>query len=83
MTPYEINLLLHIHTTPTPVRHSSILKDTLQDFLCERLIVDSPKSGSGYECTDKGVAHIAQLCNLPFPDVQFVDFAGRRIQSVD
>lgn len=81
MTPYEINLLLKIHTSPPPHGDPGheLYAETVAAFYSEGLVIGSPMNAG---LTAMGEAHVAQLCALPFPteQTQWVDFSGKPIQ---
>lgn len=67
MTPNTIEILLHYYVSPDP--HPRIgapaVNDDIQMLVSVGLI--SLLHGKVYQTTDRGEAHIKQLCNLPFP----------------
>lgn len=81
MTPFEIDILLHFHTTPTdyPNRNSALYSSIVDIFLKNGLIVED--SAGLYFTTARGVAHVQQLCSLPWPVSQWVDQNGKVIED--
>lgn len=85
MTPYGIKLLLHIYTTSGPWldRDVPAYRPTISILLGEGLIERGAASGDGeetYVCTEKGQAHCAQLCELPYPRKKWIDSLGNLIE---
>ena len=82
MSPYEIKLLLDIYTMPGwfEDRDEPILAGTISEFENSGLIVVPGSFGSA-KLTDKGRAHVIQLCNLLCPVEQkfWTDQFGNRI----
>jgi len=74
MTPYEIRLLIHYHTTPAPYEGASapIYQPTVDSFVENNLI---EKVDGSYQTTDRGAAHIEQLCATPWPVQRWVNQA--------
>jgi hypothetical protein len=48
-------------------------------FIGAGLLQSSSGNPSGYEGTEKGKAHLEQLCNLPYPVLAWVDANGNLI----
>jgi len=79
MTPYEIKLLVHHYCTEDPYpQHSEILSDTLRIFIDNGLI-EQVIPEDHYKITDRGMAHIDQLCNISWPTQVWVDERGRPV----
>ena len=80
MTPYEIRLLIHFHTTPSPYEGSDapIYQPTIDSFIANGLIEECDGS---YQTTDRGAAHIEQLCATPWPIQKWVNQAGNIINE--
>lgn len=82
MSPYEIKLLLDIYTMPSwfEDRDEPILAGTISKFENHGLIVVPGLFGSA-KLTDKGRAHVIQLCNLLYPVEQkfWTDQFGNKI----
>lgn len=79
MTPYEIEILLH-HTfsqDPFP-RNGALLYVPTVDSLCANGLLRK-MDGGHYEATDRGKAHIKQLCRTPWPIQAWVDKDGKEI----
>ena len=78
MTPYEIRLLIHFHTTPAPYKHTDapIYQPTIDSFVANGLI---KKDDDSYQTTERGAAHIEQLCATPWPVQRWVNQVGEII----
>jgi DNA-binding HxlR family transcriptional regulator len=82
MTPYEINVILHIHTCIAPfessgIKPSELLKATLEQLIELDIIkVDDDRSvhhGHIYETTPRGMTFVQMLCDTPFPEQKWID----------
>lgn len=67
MTPYEIVMLLHCHTTPNPdeswpYKHTKLRDDTIDWFKNQELI-----HAHSLQTTAKGDALVRGLCQVPMP----------------
>ena len=69
MSPYEIEILLHIYCSPAelPQAKTPLLERTLKDFENEGLIIPSFHRDSGWSTLPKGDAFVELLCNTPIP----------------
>lgn len=82
MTPFELEILLHMYCTPTnpPAfeRRPPILVETLASFVHENLIEDAPPEEKGHQdycdfrLTERGKAYIQHVLAVPFPVVKWV-----------
>lgn len=83
MTPNDIEILIHYYSS---LRHhprldAPAVSGAIDDFMMRGLLI-SNSSNSGYEVTDLGRAHIAQLCNLPIPTIAYIDGNNKVIKGV-
>lgn len=72
MSPFEINIILHIYASAEPVgeRYAGCLTaETLKRFVSLDLI----DRGDFPKITSKGVAYVEMLMSTPFPVEKFVD----------
>lgn len=78
MTPLAIEILLHFHVSPLPHPLSAYpaVADEIESQLRDGLIEEEKAS---YRTTERGKAHIRQLCNLPFPTQMWADKDGNKI----
>jgi len=82
MSPYEIEMLLHIHYTaePDPKWNTSLGGTTLSEFIENGLIeqrVDREDNPEGaWQITDRGSAMVHLLCNTKLPKPCWVDEHG-------
>ena len=84
MTPNDIDVLLHCYTSPEPHprQDAPAVRESIQWFLTEGLI--QPEKDRGvYSTTDRGAAHVRQLCALPWPKPAWVDEQGNIIGERD
>ena len=79
MTPNDIEFLIHCHVSPRVHERieSNAIQETIEYFLEDGLII--PHDNNLYYTTEKGAAHVNQLCNLPLPKQVFVDYEGKVI----
>ncbi len=82
MTPNAIEVLIHCHVCPLPHPRSDApaVAEELQSLQANRLIEPEPGSPGGYRTTDRGRAHIAQLCNTPWPKQAWIGADGSCIE---
>lgn len=81
MTPLHIDLLLHCHTTPD--RYPRLGAPAVDQYLLELEadgLIEMRQDGI-WRTTARGMAHVSQLCNLPFPTLQWISADGSLIQS--
>lgn len=79
MTPNDIEVLIHCYvcTEPHPRRNDPDVRDAIDMFLKEGLIYED---GSGcYSTTERGIAHLEQLGDVPFPKQAWLDADGQVI----
>jgi DNA-binding HxlR family transcriptional regulator len=79
VTPFELEILLHMYYTPTKpdafVRRAPILPETLVAFVQEGLIEESEPTEPdycGYRLTERGTAYIEHVLAVPLPVVKWV-----------
>ncbi len=81
MSPLEINFLLHCYYSPEP--HERIdapaMGSVVTNLIAEGLIVANGKDI--WKTTDRGNAHVEQLCNLPFPRLEWIGYDGKTIDA--
>lgn len=80
MTPNEIEMLIHFHTSsaPHPRRNAPAVKSSTAWMLQSDLIREAPVDDGvdafmHYVTTAKGAAMIQILCDTPLPECRFVD----------
>ena len=85
MTPFEINLLFHLHTSPSakPAGSGELLDNTFEKFCIHGLAEHCPTvHNSGlYKLTPLGKAYLDVLMNTPIPTIDFIDGGGQRISQ--
>ena len=74
MTPNSIEVLIHCHCSPKehPRANTSAVQDALKELETNGLIVRTDESDRNvydgqYKTTERGAAHIEQLCQLSYP----------------
>lgn len=75
-SPYNIELLLHVHCTPAPIRDSGCKAEALGKFQFLGAIVPDEESGSGWRTTPLGAAWVKALCRVPCPRTAYIDTDG-------
>lgn len=79
MTPNDIEILIHCYVSPVEHPRYEHNKKVFESFIANGLIADR---GDGiYMTTDKGAAHVEQLCSIPFPVKQFIGYDGKIIKT--
>lgn len=80
MTPNDIEMLIYFHCSSSahPRIDAPACQEAVRMMLCNDLI---RHSGRTFGTTDKGAAHLAQLCATPFPEQAWVDSQGRVIEA--
>jgi len=83
MTPNDIEFLIHCHVSPRVHERieSNAIQETIERFLASALIIQRGPGDKIYYTTDKGAAHLRQLCNLSLPKQVFVDYEGKEIKG--
>lgn len=84
MTPYEINVLLHISAMAGPFIDSGIPKTpllaaTLDVYAHKCLIEPSARMVHGWQVTKLGHALVNNLCAIDPSDIQFCPECGKQI----
>lgn len=77
MTPNDIEILIHCYVSPEPHPRIEHNRDVLEDFIVKGLV--RHKGGDIYETTEKGAAHIIQICRLPLPKKKYIGYDGKEI----
>ena len=87
MTPYEITILIHCYARAGPWidsgidENAPIFPNTIK-MLRERYELIEPASHNpcGWKATERGKAHIEQLCQLPLPQQVWVGADSKVIE---
>ena len=76
-TPNNIEILIHCHccSSQHPRHNATAVQQGLLYLANEGLIVRRDKTVT-FMTTDKGAAHLSQLCNLEFPRQVWVNNMG-------
>jgi hypothetical protein len=77
MTPNDIEILIHCYVSPGRHPRYDSNRRVFQKFITDGLVVF--KDEGIYQTTEKGAAHVHQLCSLPLPVKQFVGYDGKVI----
>lgn len=84
LTPNDIEVLIYCHCCggePHPRLHAPAVRAALCAFLRDGVIYSDAADRDGvFRTTAKGAAHLAQLCNLPFPTQLWVGADGKLIE---
>lgn len=67
LPPVVLLTLLHIHYRTDPLVSGRSTSEAATFLLEMRLIDADPEAGCGWKTTARGRAHVAQLCQHPFP----------------
>lgn len=73
MTPYEIEIMLHYHTTPNDHpdmgRNPPVWKPTIDGLMEKGLLLRTDRQGrSCYLATERGQVYVMALCDYPLPE---------------
>lgn len=82
MTPNAIEILIHCHVTPAPHprKDAPAVAEELRSLEANGLIERDPGGGlGGYRTTERGRAHIEQLCRTAWPVQAWIGADGRLI----
>jgi len=81
MTPNDIEILIHCHVSPAahPRIDAPAVKETLESFKRNELVYQD--AAGVYHTTERGAAHINQLCSTPWPKQAWIDEHGRIIDA--
>lgn len=80
MTPSDIEILIHCHVCPTPHPRADApaVDGSLRNMFVRGLIEQD--GNGGYHTTERGRAHIAQLCSMPWPKRAWINAQGEIIE---
>jgi len=80
MTPNEIEILIHCHVSPVkhPRADYPAIQEVLQGMETNGLIEKCDQEV--YRTTDRGRAHVEQLCSLPWPALAWIDYKDEVIE---
>lgn len=84
LSPYELELLIHIYTTPLGFKNSthpvgSHLNNTLAYFITNKVIKEGD-TVNGYAITPLGEAWLRSILVTPLPIKQYVNQLGEVIE---
>jgi hypothetical protein len=79
MTPLQIQMMLHYYAIAEPYAcrqpehaHSGATKDQRLQLIAWDLLEFTPDKPSSYTPTEKGVAYVQALCDMPLPIKKWV-----------
>ena len=83
MTPNAIEILIHCHVCqlPHPRKDSPAVAEELRHLQLNGMIEKAPGSPECYITTDRGSAHIEQLCRTEWPVKAWIGANGKRIEE--
>jgi hypothetical protein len=75
MSPSDIEVLLHFHRTAEdhPRMEAPAVKEAIRSFVANGLMT---RTLDGYGLTQRGQAHVLQLCETPWPTAAWVGANG-------
>jgi hypothetical protein len=85
LTPNDIEVLLHYYASGVrhPRANFPAVRDATRYFLAQGMLEPVEADDNGitirYTTTERGVAHVKQLCSLPLPVRAWVDSTGKII----
>lgn len=82
MSPYELNILLHIYTCPGhfTVDKTNVFNKTIEKFLISEVITDTKDTKNGYKVTEMGEAFIKCILKTEYPELVYVDCLGEIVR---
>lgn len=82
MTPYELNILIHVHTCPDhfKVGETELLNSTIKEFLSNGAITHDSDSKNGYGTTDLGKAWLISILKTKIPKIVYMDEQNQPIK---
>lgn len=82
MTPNAIEILIHCHVCPLPHprKDAPAVAEELESMQRNWLIELTPGSRGVFRTTNRGRAHIAQLCSTAWPVQAWIGADGNRIE---
>lgn len=81
LTPLHLKLLLHAYTSPDKYEPATNTSSRSQDDLKVWGLIYSPSDKEPPTCTEKGIVHIQQILNLPFPIQKWIGADGKEIPT--
>ena len=80
MTPLSIDILMRCYWSPEPIEDLDYpsQQEVIRDFLADGMIEATGEVGR-FTVTEKGRAHVEQLCNLPYPVAVWMGGDGKPI----
>ena len=83
MTPNAIEILIHCYCTPEPHprQHAPAVAEELEHMELNGLIEKIDDRTNAYRTTERGNAHIQQLCQLAWPVKAWIGSDGKIITS--
>lgn len=81
MTPNAIEILIHCHvcSLPHPRKSAPAVWEELCSLRANGLIEPNSENDGGYRTTERGRAHIEQLCRTAWPVAAWVGADGKLI----
>ena len=76
MTPYEIELLLHVYYRPGSITKTNLLATVIQTFVKDGVIKPCDTE-CGWELTKIGEACVKRLCEVKYSDIRFCSECGQ------
>lgn len=75
MTPYELNILIRVHTCPGhfQVGETELLNSTIKEFLSNGAIAHNSESDNGYTTTNLGKAWLISILKTEIPKIVYMD----------
>lgn len=85
MTPNDIEILIHCYScaAPHPRKDAPAVEESFKRFVEDGLIIQDfeySKDGDIYRTTDRGAAHVINLCSTPLPEQRWVNQNGEIIK---
>jgi hypothetical protein len=75
MSPLEISILLHYHTSKTDYRGGDFdapaVREAINNFIGNGVLVERVVGAIGdgtYEMTERGIVWVKHICSIPLPE---------------
>lgn len=79
LTPIHLKVLMYYFETPGPYPSNSQEVTDCTIALARHALIE-PQPEGYFRCTDRGLAHVKQILNLPLPQQVWTDAQGKPIK---
>lgn len=84
MTPYELTLLIHYHTTPAKFEYdeTELFNQVNNQFVDDKIIVYCEGRSNNWKLTELGRAWLASILATKIPTAVYLDEHGNRLELI-